>query len=144
MSTQNPYQPVWDKFFPVIYLKLKSALKKQETEFLVMDKLDFEKASHRKNSSYMFRLEMNEGRILKSKETSSVGIDFARAIKENETLFSIVKVGGITFNLNNKFVLSIEPKFKTQEVPAAEITEIAEPAPAETVSDKTETAEPEA
>lgn len=123
MSINNLYQSVWDKFFPVILLKLKSALKKQESEFLVMDKLDFEKASHRKNSSYMFHLEMNEGRVLKSKDTSSVGMDFARALKENETIFNIVKHGGIVFNLNNKFVLSIAPKFSAPEVVADEPAE---------------------
>ena len=123
MSVQNLYQTVWDKFFPVILMKLKSALKKQESEFLVMDKLDFEKASHRKNSSYVFHLEMNEGRILKSKGTSSVGIDFARAIKENETLFALVKQGGIVFSLSNKFVLSIIPKFNNKETAVAETAE---------------------
>lgn len=122
MSINNIYQSVWDKFFPVILLKLKSAIKKQESEFLVMDKLDFEKASHRKNSSYMFHLEMNEGRVMKSKDTSSVGIDFARALKENETIFGIVKHGSIIFSLNNKFVLSIAPKFKTPETVVAEVT----------------------
>jgi len=120
---QNLYQPVWDKFMPVILLKLKSALKKQESEFLVMDKLDFEKASHRKNSSYLFHLEMNEGRVLRSKETSSIGIDFARALKENEVLFSLIKHGSIIFSMNNKFVLSIVPKFKTVETPVEEIKE---------------------
>ncbi|MCX6275178.1 MAG: hypothetical protein NTV09_08225, partial [Bacteroidetes bacterium] len=85
--------------------------------------LDFEKASHRKNSSYMFHLEMNEGRVLKSKDTSSVGMDFARALKENETIFNIVKHGGIVFNLNNKFVLSISPKFSAPEVVAEEPAE---------------------
>ena len=136
---QNPYQPVWDKFFPVILLKLKSALKKQDSEFLVMDKLDFDKASHRKNSSYMFHLEMNEGRVLKSKDTSSVGMDFARALKENETIFALVKQGGIVFSLNNKFVLSISPKFKTEE---AAPVEAKEEAPVESPAEKA--AEPEA
>jgi hypothetical protein len=131
----NLYQSVWDKFLPVIHLKLKSALKKQESEFLVMDKLDFEKASHRKNSSYTFHLELNEGRVLKSKETSSVGIDFARALKENEILFSLVKQGGIVFSLNNKFVLSIVPKFKTpEEAPAEPPAEL----PQDVINEKTD------
>jgi len=136
MSIQNPYQPVWDKFFPVILLKLKSALKKQEAEFLVMDKLDFEKASHRKNSSYMFHLEMNEGRVLKSKDTSSVGMDFARALKENEILFSLIKHGAIVFTLNNKFVLSISPKFKAAEAVVETKEEM------ETTADNEKAAEP--
>ena len=123
MSVQNLYQSVWDKFLPVILLKLKSALKKQESEFLVMDKLDFEKASHKKNSSYMFRLELNEGRVLKSKDTSSVGMDFARALKENEIIFSLIKDGSFVFSLNNKFVLSIVPKFKSPEPAAEEVKE---------------------
>ena len=116
MSIQYLYRPVWEKFFPVIHLKLKSALRKQESEFLVMDRLDFEKASRHKNSNFMFRVELNEGRILKSKTTSAVGIEFARALKDSEVLFALIKELSIVFSLNNKFVLSIVPQFvKPQE-----------------------------
>ncbi len=115
MSTNNLYQPVWDKFLPVIAMKLKSALKKQEPEYLVMDQLDFEKASHRKNSKYQFHLELNEGRIIRSKDTSAVGLDFARALKDNALIYSLIKDGIFIFALNNKFVLSLAPKLKAVE-----------------------------
>ena len=115
MNKQNLFQSVWNKFMPVILMKVKLALKKKETEFLVMDKLDFEKASMRKNSTYVFRLELREGRIMKSKDTSSVGLDFANALKASETVFPLIKDESILFNLNNKFVLSITPDYIVKE-----------------------------
>jgi hypothetical protein len=115
MST-NVYQPVWDKFLPLILMKIKSAIRKQQAETLVMDQVDFEKASHRKKSSYVFKVELNEGRIQKS-DSSSIGIDFARALKDNETAFALIRYGSIMFSLNNKFVLTITPKIKVADPP---------------------------
>ena len=117
----NLYQKVWDKFLPVIAMKLKSALRKQETEYLVIDQVDFEKAGYRKKQNYQFHLEMNEGRVLKSNKTSTVGIDFARAMKEYPPVYDIIKNGIFVFTFNSKFVLSIESK-------AANVQEAAPPA----------------
>jgi hypothetical protein len=121
--TDKLYQPVWDKFLPVIAMKLKSALRKQESEFLVMDQLDFEKASQRKRLSYQFHLELNEGRVVKSKNTTAVGIDFARALKDYPPVFELLKMGVFIFAFNNKYVLSLMPKFKVAEPVASQPSE---------------------
>jgi hypothetical protein len=112
------YQPVWDKFLPVIAMKLKSAIKKQESEYLVMDQLDFQKAGHSKRSNYLFNLELNEGRIINSKSTSGIGIDFARALKEYPPIYEMIKVGVFVFSFNSKYVLSLAQKPRSVEAPA--------------------------
>lgn len=117
MSLNDVYQPVWNKFLPVIYMKLKMVQRKQEPEFLVMDLVDFEKASHRKNSNYQFRLEMKEGRLQKSKTVSSVGLDFARAMKADEPVFNIIKSGHYVFSLNNRCILTISPVLADPFIP---------------------------
>jgi hypothetical protein len=104
------YQAVWDKFLPVIAMKLKSAIKKQESEFLVMDQLDFEKAGQSKRSNYLFHLELNEGRIINSKSTTGIGIDFARALKEYQPIYEMIKGGVFIFSFNSKYVLSVSQK----------------------------------
>jgi hypothetical protein len=107
MSNLKIYQSVWNKFLPVIALKIKSALKQGQVQQLSMDKIDFEKASHRKNCKYQFDLQMNEGRTLSSRTTSAIALDFARALNEYEATKELIKAGTFKFNLSNKFILSI-------------------------------------
>ena len=119
MSDLKIYQTVWNKFLPLISMKLKTAVKKAEVQSIGMDKIDFEKASHRKNCKYQFNLEMNEGLVVGRKTTSAVGLDFARALAENDITKELIKTGNYKFNLNNKFILSIEAK--PVEVKATEV-----------------------
>jgi len=107
MSDLNVYQPVWKKFFPVIAIKLKSAIKKGEKQQVAMDRLDFEKASSSKNRKYQFDLELNEGRTLNSKQTSAIGHDFARALNDHEITKELIRTRNFRFNLDSKFVLNI-------------------------------------
>src|ERR1041384_7956595 len=108
MSDLKIYQAVWNKFFPLIALKLKAAVRKSERQSIGMDKIDFEKSSHRKNSKYQFDVEINDGLLVGRKKTTAVGIDFARALSEYEPTKEIIKSGNYRFNLNSKFILSIE------------------------------------
>jgi hypothetical protein len=107
MSDLNVYQPVWKKFFPVIAIKLKSAIKKGEKQQVAMDRLDFEKASTSKNRKYQFDLELNEGRTLNSKQTSAIAHDFARALNDYEITKELIRTRNFKFNLDSKFVLNI-------------------------------------
>lgn len=107
MSNINVYQSVWNKFLPLITLKVKTAIKSGEVQNIAMDKIDFERASDKKNSKFQFDLEMNEGRSQKTKKTSSIALDFARALNENETAKELLKIGNFKFVLNNKFIMSI-------------------------------------
>src|SRR6185295_11667562 len=98
------YQSVWNKFLPVIAMKLRSAIKQGEMQSFAMDKIDFEKASNRKNCKYQFDLELNEGRTLRSKTTASIGLDFARALNEYEPTKELIKSGNFKFALSSKFI----------------------------------------
>lgn len=109
MSDIKIYQAVWAKFLPLIAMKLRAAAKNGEAQTVSMDKIDFEKTSIRKNTKFQFNLEMNEGRTLNSKTTSAIAHDFARALNENEATKDLLKKGIFKFNLDNKFVLSIQP-----------------------------------
>jgi len=108
MSALNTYQSVWNKLLPLITLKLRAALKNGELQEVPTDKIDFEKASNRKNCKYQFNLEMNEGRTLKSKETSAIAHEFAFALNEYPATKDLIKTGNFKFTLNSKFILSIQ------------------------------------
>ncbi len=119
MSNINVYQSVWNKFLPLITLKVKSAIRNGEVQTIEMDKIDFERASDKKNSKFPFDLEMNEGRSQKNKKTSAIALDFARALNENDTAKDLLKVGNFKFVLNNKFVMSISANSVMQANAAA-------------------------
>ena len=116
------YQPVWDKFLPVIAMKLKRAIRNHESEYLAMDQLDFEKAGQSKRSNYIFNLELNEGRIINSKTTSGIGIDFARALKEYPPIYEMIKEGVFVFSFNSKYVLSLAEKPRAESLTVKEKT----------------------
>src|SRR5690242_20784399 len=107
MSEINTYQPVWKKFFPVIVIKIKSAVKSGSQQQVPMDRSDFEKASTSKNRKYQFNLELNEGRTVRGKETPTIGHDFARALNDHEITKEIIRTRNFRFNLDNKFILNI-------------------------------------
>jgi hypothetical protein len=107
MSDFNIYQPVWKKFLPVIAIKIKSSVKSGEKQQVAMDRLDFEKASPNKNRKYQFDLELNEGRTLRSKQTSAIAHDFARALNDYEATKEIIRTRNFRFNLDSKFILNI-------------------------------------
>ncbi|HLG33546.1 MAG TPA: hypothetical protein VI757_01590 [Bacteroidia bacterium] len=107
MNDFNIYQPVWNKYMPVISMKLRSAVKKNELQKLGMDRIDFENAASRKNAKYQFNLEMREGRAISHKNNSPIALDFARALNENNSINSLIKTGHFVFTMDSKFVLSI-------------------------------------
>ena len=108
MSDTKIYQMVWNKYLPVIVMKMKSAVKKNELQQIGMDRIDFENASQKKNARFQFNLEMKQGRLIINKNTSSVARDFARALNEYEITKEMIKASHFKFNLSNKFILSIE------------------------------------
>jgi hypothetical protein len=108
MNDIKIYQPVWNKYMPVITMKLKSAVKNNELQKLGMDKIDFENAGSRKNAKYQFNLEMREGRAISNKSNSPIALDFARALNENDTTKALVKTGHFKFAMDSKFILSIQ------------------------------------
>lgn len=108
MSNSKIYQSVWNKYLPVIILKLKSAINKNELQQFGMDRIDFENASSRKNVKFQFTLEMKEGRTLLNKNNSSVATDFARALNDQEITKELIKKGHFKFIMDNKFILSIQ------------------------------------
>ena len=108
MNEVNLYQPVWKKYFPVIAIKLKKAIRNNAAEELLMDRLDFEKAANKKNSAYQFSFELNEGLLLNSTKVSAPGRDFAKALNDHDVLKELVKIGSFKFSMGSKFILTIE------------------------------------
>lgn len=110
MAEANIYQRVWSKYMPLIILKLRSAINKNEPQVLSIDKYDFENAAIKKNSAYSFSLEMKEGRAINNSASAALARDFASALNENETMKDMTRKGHFKFSMGNKFVLTIQAK----------------------------------
>ena len=108
MSAANPYQRVWSKYIPVISMKLKTAIAKNESQAMNLDRFDFENAGLRKNTSHAFNLELREGRAQNSGKLSTLAKEFALSLNENQTIKDILKAGHFNFKVDSKFVLTIQ------------------------------------
>ena len=110
MSETNIYQRVWSKYMPLITLKLRTAINKNEPQVLSIDKYDFENAAIKKNAAYSFNLEMKEGRAINNTASAAVAKDFANALNESQAMKDLTKTGHFKFSMGNKFILTIQAK----------------------------------
>jgi hypothetical protein len=110
MAETNIYQRVWSKYMPLIVLKLKTAISKNEKQEVSLDKYDFENAAIKRNAAYSFNLEMKEGRAINNSASTALARDFASAINENQAMKDLTRSGHYKFSMGNKFVLTIQVK----------------------------------
>jgi hypothetical protein len=110
MGEANIYQRVWSKYMPLIVLKLRSAINKNESQVLTIDKYDFENAAIRKNAAYSFNLEMKDGRAINNTASAALARDFALAMNENQVMKDMTRSGHFKFSMGNKFILTIQVK----------------------------------
>ena len=106
MGVNNTFQRVWTKYLPLISLKLKQAINKNDLQQINLDKFDFVSASANKNCS--FSLEYKDGATLNSMKMSVIAREFSEALNSNEAVKRMIKSGHFTFKLNSNFVLSIQ------------------------------------
>jgi hypothetical protein len=107
MSANKPFQRIWTKYLPIIALKLRQAISKNEPQELAVDRFDFANTSNSK-TAYSFNLEFKNGVAMNSMKMSAIAREFAAALNENQTAMDMVKSGHFTFKMGSKFVLSIE------------------------------------
>jgi hypothetical protein len=108
MADAITYQRVWNKYLPVIVMKLRTAVKSNEPQALNLDKYDFENAGVRKNAAFKFNLELKEGRAINNSNGTAMARDFALAMNEHEVAKDMIKTGHFTFSMGNKFILTIQ------------------------------------
>jgi len=108
MSANKPFQRIWTKYSPVIALKLRQAIAKNELQEFAVDRFDFANTSNNKNTAYSFSLEFKNGIAMNSMKMTAVAREFAAALNENQAVMDMVKTGHFTFKMGSKFVLSIQ------------------------------------
>jgi len=108
MAEAITYQRVWNKYLPVIVMKMKVAAKNNQQQELVLDRFDFENAGVKKTTTLKFSLELKEGRAMHSHTNTAIARDFALAMNEHEVAKDMLKSGNFNFSFNSKFILTIQ------------------------------------
>jgi hypothetical protein len=106
MANDDIYQRLWNKYMPVIKLKLKEAVRKKEVTSFGLNKTDFELLG-KKGARHTFTLEIKEGRSVGNLATSPVARDLLVVLKEDSLVKQIIKNGHFKMTMGKAFELNI-------------------------------------
>ena len=99
------YQPVWEKYFPVVCILLKRSA--NEEQVLTLNRTDFEKISGVRKTGYKFTLHYIKGKLQSILASNDVEQSFMATVQENATLKELLAKGDYTFSFTTKFQLII-------------------------------------
>jgi hypothetical protein len=116
MNVNSSFHRIWSKYTPLITLKIKQAIVKNELQEFAIDRFDFANTSSNKNAAFSFSLEFKNGVTMNSMKLTAVAREFAAAINENPTAKEMIKSGHFTFKMGSKFIMTIEKVNPPQEV----------------------------
>jgi hypothetical protein len=108
MSAGKAFQRIWSKYTPLIALKLKQAILKNEPQQIALDSFDFTTALGTKTAAYRFSLDFVNGATSNSMKMTNVAREFADALNANDTVKGLIRKGRFTFKMGSDFKLSIE------------------------------------
>lgn len=108
MQESEIYQPVWRKYLPVIVMKLKQAMRKNEPAAFNLYKPDFQNITKRKKTVFDFNLEIKDGQIKNSLNLPEVAKDLYKVLKQDNAMNQLINSGHFVFNLNSDFALTLQ------------------------------------
>ncbi len=119
MQESEIYQPVWKKYLPVIAMKLKQAIRKNEPVAFNVYKPDFQSITKRKKTIFDFTLEIRDGQVKNTLSLPEIAKDLFKVLKQDVAMNQLINNGYIVFILNSDFVLTLQK--------VASVTESADP-----------------
>lgn len=106
MSESLKYVGFWNRYLPVIRIKLKEAFNKNEASQLSLSKYDFEVAGGKMKSPYTFSLELVAGKFTNSIACTDVARNLYQVLTEDTTVKAWLMDKSIKINMSAKFVLN--------------------------------------
>lgn len=106
MKEANIYFPLWQKYRPVIIIKMKAAL--QTSQEYQLTKQEFEIFGDRSKSGYSFNLEIKNGKVVNNIDGTAVARDLYEVLKTSETAKTMMKENYFKINLTKDFNLIIQ------------------------------------
>ncbi|OOQ61026.1 hypothetical protein [Mucilaginibacter pedocola] len=108
MSLEKKYQKAWNKYLPVIRMRLKASAETEQT--LNLDAIDFDSAGDRGKSGYTFNLEMENGKATNNISGSAVARDLYEILTTDERAKPLLQGRNVKISLGKSMVLSIKTK----------------------------------
>jgi len=106
MSESLKYVSFWNRYLPVIRIKMKEAFNKTETSQLVLSKYDFEVAGGRTKATNTFSLELIAGKFVNSFSSSDVARNLYQVLNEDTAAREWLIDKNMKINMTAKFVLN--------------------------------------
>jgi hypothetical protein len=108
MAEVDIYQIVWKRYLPVIMMKVKEAIRKNEPVSVQLYKPEFQYVGKKKNVVYEFELEMKNGRAANNLRISAIAKDLSETLRQNPFMRDLMDRAHYKFVLNSDFMLKIE------------------------------------
>ena len=100
------YVGFWNRYLPVIRIKMKEAINKNELSQLSLSKYDFEVAGGRLKSPYTFSLELIGGKFTNSIACSDVARNLYQVLSTDAVAREWLQDKRLKINMSAKFVLN--------------------------------------
>lgn len=108
MKNIDVYQPVWKKYLPVLAMRMKQAIRNNQSYGITLYKPEFLYVAKKKKEVFDFALEIKAGRVMNGADHTPIAKDFSEVIKTDLTLRQTMGNGHFKFTLNAEFVLTID------------------------------------
>jgi len=108
MQESEIYQPVWKKYVPVIAMKLKQAIRNNQSSAFNVYKPDFQSITKRKKTVFDFTLEVRDGQVKNTLSLPEVAKDLFKVLKQDANISQLINTGYFTFVLNSDFILTLQ------------------------------------
>ena len=100
------YNHIWKKYLPIIKILMKKSA--GGVQLLDLNRIDFERAGTGRKAGYKFTIEFTDGKVGNVISGSSLAMNLASVILEDDNAKQILNEGNYEVSLNTKFQLSIK------------------------------------
>lgn len=100
------YNHIWKKYLPIIKILLKKSL--NEEQILDLNRIDFERAGTARKAGYKFKIEFIDGKVGNVISGSTLAMQLAQVILEDDSVKEILHEHNFQVNLNTRFQLIIK------------------------------------
>lgn len=100
------FNHIWKKYLPIIKILLKKSV--AEEQVLDLNRIDFERAGTARKAGYKFKIKFINGKVGNVISGSTLAMQLAQLMLEDEAIKEILKEHNIEVSLNTKFQLIIQ------------------------------------
>jgi hypothetical protein len=114
--SEGKFLALWTKYLPVIRIVLKKSLIDEQQ--IMVGKMELQSVDNRKNASYVFSLEIVNGRIVNGLGGSPIGKDLFFVLNNDTSVINFMSNKRITMKMGKAFQLTMNAELLPQTTEA--------------------------